>query len=368
MAQVGTLDFKRFVEARTAGRPGATGREAGAHAYAYGFDLQMRSTFDKVRPVEIAVSAMVRTFKQVGRAQLLGSAVKVGPRQFPRVHELAVRCSDTLGIAVPTMYIVNEPRMNAATYGTNDDSFILIHSGLIDHFTDEELLDVIGHECGHIHNSHVVYLTAMHYLTRMASMFVQWFSFPAVMALRAWSRRAEVTCDRAGMLCCKSLDVSTRSMAKLALGSQKLYSELNIETFLEQYDEGQEGLGRYSELMASHPFPAEARARHARLRRERSVEETRRRRGRRARHERGRREGPRHHQGRRLRALPMLETFHEKRAEVVLSLASLVTLSADVGAKSLGERVERDLVRKLQADRFHTSSWWASSTTARRPS
>jgi small GTP-binding protein len=49
----------------------------------------------------------------------------------------------------------------------------------------------------------------------------------------------------------------------------------------------------------------------------------------------------------------MLETFHEKRAEVVLSLASLVTLSADVGAKSLGERVERDLVRKLQADRFH---------------
>jgi Zn-dependent protease with chaperone function len=252
MAQIGNLDFRAFVDDRKEKRVG--GAEAPEVPYAYVSDRTTRAAFQKMKPVELAVAATVRLFKAVGKNELLGHAVKVGPRQFPRVHELAVRCSDTLGIAVPTMYIVNEPRMNAATYGTNDDSFILIHSGLIDHFTDEELLDVIGHECGHIHNSHVVYLTAMHYLTRMASMFVQWFSFPAVMALRAWSRRAEVTCDRAGMLCCKSLDVSTRSMAKLALGSQKLYSELNIETFLEQYDEGQEGLGRYSELMASHPF------------------------------------------------------------------------------------------------------------------
>lgn len=252
MAQIGNLDFRAFVDDRNEKRVG--GAEAPEVPYAYVSDRTTRAAFEKMKPVELAVAATVRLFKAVGKNELLGHAVKVGPRQFPRVHELAVRCAETLGINVPTMYIVNEPRMNAATYGTNDDSFILIHSGLVDHFTDEELLDVIGHECGHIHNKHVVYLTAMHYLTRMASMFVQWFSFPAVIALRAWSRRAEITCDRAGMLCCGSLDVSTRSMAKLALGSQKLYAELNIDTFLEQYDEGQEGVGRYTELMASHPF------------------------------------------------------------------------------------------------------------------
>lgn len=254
MAQVGTLDFKRFVEARTAGRPGATGREAGAHAYAYGFDLQMRSTFDKVRPVEIAVSAMVRTFKQVGRAQLLGSAVKVGPSQFPRVHGLATECAETLGIAPPTVYIVNSPSLNAATYGTNDDSFIMVHSALVDHLSDDELRSVIGHECGHIHNSHVVYLTALHFLTQVASMFLQWIVTPATLALRGWSRRAEITCDRAGLLCSKSLDVSTRALAKLALGSTKLYDQLNLEAFLDQYQEGRESPGRFTEINATHPF------------------------------------------------------------------------------------------------------------------
>ncbi len=140
MAQIGNLDFRAFVDDRKEKRVG--GAEAPEVPYAYVSDRTTRAAFQKMKPVELAVAATVRLFKAVGKNELLGHAVKVGPRQFPRVHELAVRCSDTLGIAVPTMYIVNEPRMNAATYGTNDDSFILIHSGLIDHFTDEELLEI----------------------------------------------------------------------------------------------------------------------------------------------------------------------------------------------------------------------------------
>jgi hypothetical protein len=252
MAQVGTLDFKGFVESRKGQRAG--GADGGGHAYAYVSDRNTRLAFEKMKPVELAVSASVRFFKSVGKAELLGHAVKVGPNQFPRVHGLATHCAQTLGIATPTLYIVNSPHLNAATYGTNDDSFILVHSALVDHFTDEELINVIGHECGHIHNSHVVYLTAMHYLARMAGLFVRWAVAPALVALNGWSRRAEVTCDRAGLLCCKSLDVSTRTLAKLALGSTKLYSELNMDAFLEQYEESKDSVGRYSELFASHPW------------------------------------------------------------------------------------------------------------------
>ncbi len=251
MAQVGSLDFQSFVDDRRDKRVG--GKESDNVPYAYVSDRNTRATFEKMKPVELAVAAAVRLFKAVGKNDLLGRAVKVGPRQFPRVDELAKRCSETLGIAPPTLYIVNSPQINAMTYGTNDDSFVLVHSALVDHFSDEELMSVIGHECGHIHNSHVVYLTAMYYLERMASVFLQWFAAPARVALMAWSRRAEVTCDRAGMLCCKDLDVATRTIAKLALGSKKLYDELNMEAFLEQYDEGQEGVGRYTELFASHP-------------------------------------------------------------------------------------------------------------------
>lgn len=253
MARIGELNFEDFVQGRRDEQPGV--KENGdAHAYAYSWDRKTRAAFEKMKPVELAVAAGVRMFKNIGKAELLGHAVKVGPRQFPRVHGLAERCAATLGIATPTLYVVNNPHLNAATYGTNDDSFIMIHSALVDHLSDEELLSVIGHECGHIHNSHVVYLTAMHYLTHMAGLLVRSISFPALLALRAWSRRAEITCDRAGALCAGDLDVALRALTKLALGSKKLYDELDIDTFLEQHEEAKESVGRFSEVFATHPW------------------------------------------------------------------------------------------------------------------
>jgi len=56
------------------------------------------------------------------------------------------------------------------------------------------------------------------------------------------------------MLCSKSDVVSQRALTKLALGSRKLYEEFNIDVFLEQYEEGKEGMGRYMEVFATHPW------------------------------------------------------------------------------------------------------------------
>jgi Zn-dependent protease with chaperone function len=252
MARVGELDFSSFVTSRREQRAG--GAEGAGTSYAYESDHRTRAAFEAAKPVELAVSAAVRLFRSAGKAQLLGSAVKVGPTQFPRVDGLARECAHTLGIAPPTVYIVSSPSLNAATYGTDDDSFVLVHSALVDHLSDDELRSVIGHECGHIHNRHVVYLTAMHMLTTVASAFVALVAQPALLALAGWSRRAEVTCDRAGLLCSKDLGVSTKALAKLALGSTKLYEQLNLEAFLAQHEEGKESVGRYSELRQSHPF------------------------------------------------------------------------------------------------------------------
>jgi Zn-dependent protease with chaperone function len=155
---------------------------------------------------------------------------------------------------MPQVFVVNDPRFNAGTLGTNEDSFIIVHSALVDQYSDEELLTVIGHECGHIHNSHVAYLTALHYLTYMAGMFVPWILQPALVALRTWSRRAEITCDRAGMLVSKDQQAAERAITKLAVGSRKLYEEFNLDAFLEQHEEGSQGIGKYMEVFATHPW------------------------------------------------------------------------------------------------------------------
>lgn len=252
MARAAELDFKGFVAGRAAARPGKVADDE--HAYAYVSDRTTRATFERLKPVELAVAAGVRMFQHVGRAKLLGNAVRVGPRQFPRVHTVAQHCANTLGIPTPTLYVVNDPHLNAGTYGTNQDSFMLLNSALIDHFSNEELASVIGHECGHVHNSHVVYLTALYYLTRIAGFLVQATMFPAVLALQAWSRRAEITCDRAAALCSGNIDTPVRALAKLALGSKKLYEELDLDAFIEQHKEVQDNVGRFGEVFDTHPW------------------------------------------------------------------------------------------------------------------
>lgn len=253
MAQAPRLDFETFVARKKTERAGG-GAEATGHEYTYTFDRQSRVVFENTRPVALAVEASVRLFKQMGQHQLLGHAVKVSDRQFPRIHRIAKTASDALQIATPQVFVVNNPTFNAGTLGTNEDSFIMVHSALVDQYSDEELLTVIGHECGHIHNAHVAYLTALHYLTYMAGMFLPWILQPALVALRTWSRRAEITCDRAGMLVVKDQSAAERAITKLAVGSRRLYEEFNVDAFLEQHAEGNQGIGRYMEVFATHPW------------------------------------------------------------------------------------------------------------------
>lgn len=265
-------DFKRFV-AKRRGRlpgksptPGSGSALAGADlasqlseahdepGYAYASDRATRAVFDKLVPLQLAIESAVRAFWHLELGRLLGGAVKVGPKQFPRVHRVAGECAATLGIAPPSVYVVNSPYLNAATYGTKQHSFIMIHSALVDHLSDAELMSVVGHECGHIHNQHVTYLTALRLIESLGGRFSALFSLGFSLSLQAWSRRAEITCDRAALLCCRDLDVATRALAKLALGSKKLYEELDVEVFLEQHREMQGNAGRLSEIFSSHPW------------------------------------------------------------------------------------------------------------------
>jgi Zn-dependent protease with chaperone function len=69
--------------------------------------------------------------------------------------------------------------LTGATLGTADDAMIALGSPHVDHLTENELLFVIGRECGHIQNGHTVYLTALHYLTTAANLVIRFAGQPA---------------------------------------------------------------------------------------------------------------------------------------------------------------------------------------------
>lgn len=248
------FDFLAYINKKKAPESGRD-EKTGFGDYAFAGDLRVLRRLDRARPVRIVVEATVRFWKAIQKNELLGSSVKVSRRQFPHLHDLVVDCARTLDIALPTVYVTqNISSLNAGTFGTDDEAFIVINSALVDRFDDEELKFVIGHECGHIQNNHVVYHTAANFLAQGVISFVKWAVVPARVALNGWSRRGEITCDRAGMVCSKSEDAALRAMMKLALGSKKLFEEVDLQEYLHQLDGIKEGWGRFSEYFASHPY------------------------------------------------------------------------------------------------------------------
>jgi Zn-dependent protease with chaperone function len=246
------LSFSRYV-ATCKGAGQARAREAAV--YAYGGDVRVRQTMDKLRPVTLAMESAVRFWNTVGRSRLLGSAVRVSNRQFPALHAQVGRCSQVLQIPMPTVYVSPElASLGAHTFGTSADATLVLSGALVDHLSEAELLFVIGHECGHIQNNHVVYLTTLYTLTETANLMLRVGAQPAVLALRAWARRAELTCDRAGLLCARDVKIATTALCKLALGSQKLTGSIDLDEYLRQFEDANDGLRRLGEAFSTHPY------------------------------------------------------------------------------------------------------------------
>ncbi len=257
------FDFQHYVDTRKS--PNSRRKMKGGFGeYIYAGDYRVMRSLSMAAPVRLASEASVRAFKAWRKSDVLGQSIQVSARQFPRLHSIVAECAQELHIPIPTVYVTqNFAFINAHTFGTESDSFIVVNSATVDRLSDTELRFVIGHECGHIQNSHVTYSTALHFLSNMTGAMVKWAITPARVALMGWSRRAEITCDRAGLLCCRDLDVATKTMVKLAVGSQALANEVNIETYLEQVEEIRQGIGRFSEYFLSHPYlPKRLKALH----------------------------------------------------------------------------------------------------------
>ncbi len=210
------FDFLRYVERRKGARE-AQSREGAA--YAYGGDLKVLRTLDRLKPVRLALEGTVRLWRGSARAEILGPAMKATERSQPKVFAATEACAAKLHIAPPVAYVTPAPiagGLLAWTFGTDEDPAILLHASLVEGSGEKELLDVLGRECGHVQNNHVLYRTALHFLLHAAGGFVRWIVKPATMALGAWHARAAVTADRAGLLCGRDLEVSTRMIGRLA--------------------------------------------------------------------------------------------------------------------------------------------------------
>lgn len=155
------------------------------------------------------------------RLLYLSSAVRVGPGQYPELAELRDECVSTLDLPeVPELYVYRSPHANAVAIGM-DRPFVALSTELVQLLDVDGLRFTIGHELGHILSGHAVYKTMLVRLIQltqsMAWMPIGYWGLRAVVAaLREWYRKAELSCDRAGLLCGQDPRAAMRVHALLA--------------------------------------------------------------------------------------------------------------------------------------------------------
>src|SRR3954468_13610616 len=181
------------------------------HDYIHPADSKALAALRAIPGVDSALKKLLAwTGESAIRVSFMASAVKVTPKQCPDLYaKLEIACT-TLGGEMPDMFVQQNPLVNAFTGGV-EKPIIVLHSALVERLNDEETLAVIAHEVGHIHSEHVLYLTAARLIEFLLNRSIAAMlpgseiikliiSLGIASALLAWSRRAELSCDRAALL------------------------------------------------------------------------------------------------------------------------------------------------------------------------
>lgn len=207
-------------------------------AYEHPVDRGALATLRMAPGFAEVLKAMSGFFHERGeRLRAVGSAIRVGPTQYPELDRLRRECAEILDIdPVPQMFVASDASANAMALGM-DEPFIVLNTGLVELLDTDGLRFTIGHEMGHILSGHAVYRTMMVRLIDL-QLSMSWMPVSALglrairAALSEWYRKAELSCDRAGLLCAQDPRAALETHIVLAGGLRP--AEVDIPAFLQQ--------------------------------------------------------------------------------------------------------------------------------------
>jgi Zn-dependent protease with chaperone function len=235
-------------------------------AYQHPADRAATAALAKVPYLDQVVRKLVALgYERALRAASLGSAVRLGESQLPRIWVLHRQVFNTLDMErVPDLYLTQFPLANAYALGT-DRPIVVLNSEIVRLLDDDGRRVVLAHEAAHVHSDHVLYRTALMILLLLGNAvrlpLLAGLPLLAIrMALLEWSRAAELSCDRAAGLVTRDPQAVCRALMVMSAGEAA--EELNLDAFIAQgmeYSEGGTGLERLTKLMQdlqiTHPMP-----------------------------------------------------------------------------------------------------------------
>lgn len=233
------LDFSNYLQLRSL--------ELSAHLvngvpdYAFSLDQKLCQQLKAMALVRMIAqsftSFLIPFYNQIQKIE----SVAVSPQQLPEIYAIGEECAKRLGISIPKIFVSNQDSLTAYTIATDSVApIIMLSSNLVQELEPQELKFIIGHECGHIHNLHGVYNTTAELITNGLAKVIlsqipglklleQVIGGALKMFFLSWSRCAEITCDRAGLICCRDVTVAENVLLKVALSGTESIPGFNTQ-------------------------------------------------------------------------------------------------------------------------------------------
>ena len=226
------------------------------------------AAMQKLRSIGPLNTAARAVSDKVGRrwVESTFNAVRVSERQLPFVYDQAVLAARILNVAtMPDVYVSGDHMWDAATYGSDQNAFIVMGTALVTSFQGPELLFLLAREMGHCRAGHALWKTVIRFLIGeqgprkglMAGGVLAALN-PAHLVegalelpLMAWARQSEITADRAGLLAVRDDALVRKVLLSWSLKSAVLYKQININEWLQQQEDSEDQFTRLSEMASS---------------------------------------------------------------------------------------------------------------------
>lgn len=241
--------------------PGISGR-----AYEHPADKAAMAALRKISGFDEVLKRLTGMFSERSiRFLFLANAVRVDERQFSKLHGIWLECCEILDMEPPELYVTHALPVNAGAIGISKP-FVVLNSGSIESLDEDHIRFVLGHELAHILSGHMLNRTMLFLLLRVVLPLLQSLPFAGlvlrgvIFGLLEWSRKAELSCDRAGLLCLQDPDKAYALHMVMAGG--KHLDQMDVDAFIEQareYETGGDIRDNLIKLLAgtrtTHPYP-----------------------------------------------------------------------------------------------------------------
>ena len=187
------------------------------------FDLGLAAVF-------VLICLWIGSFLvRLAHRRQIRNTVPVSKTQLPDLAQEFVAAAERLSVAAPQVFVHQEARINAYSFGWDAPQTVVLTSQLVKDLDADELRFVAGRELGHVALGH----------TKISTLVGSLLGVPRVPILSAfiqpvfqsWSRTAEYSADRAGAIACGRLDKSISALLKLWLGPD-LAQRINLDEIL----------------------------------------------------------------------------------------------------------------------------------------